>query len=81
VFALYGLYMGLTDGVEKALVTDLAPSSLRASGIGLHATVIGIGLFPASLIAGELWQHVAPAAVFYFGGAMGLIAAVGLLLL
>jgi MFS family permease len=81
LFALYGLYMGVTDGVEKALVTDLAPAALRATGIGLHATIVGIGLFPASLLAGQIWEHVGPAAVFYFGGAMGLIAAAGLLLL
>jgi len=81
LFALYGLYIGITDGVEKALVTDLTPSSLRATGIGLHATIVGIGLLPASLVAGQLWEHVGPAAVFYFGGAMGVIAAAGLVLL
>ena len=81
MFALYGLYIGITDGVEKALVADLAPPALRATGIGLHATIVGIGLFPASFIAGELWEHIGPAAVFYFGGAMGLLAAGGLMLL
>ena len=81
LFALYGLYMGVTDGVEKALVTDLAPAALRATGIGLHATIVGIGLLPASLVAGQLWEHVGPGAVFYFGGAMGALAAAGLLLL
>ena len=80
LFGLYGLYIGLTDGVEKALVTDLAPANLRATAIGLHATIVGIGLFPASLIAGQLWGRLGPAATFYFGGGMGLVAAVGLLL-
>ncbi len=81
LFGLYGLYMGVTDGVEKALVTDLAPPAVRATAIGLHATIVGLGLFPASLVAGELWEHVSPAAVFYVGGAMGALAAAGLLLL
>ncbi len=81
LFGVYGLYMGLTDGVEKALVADLTPASLRATGMGLHATLVGVGLFPASLLAGQLWQQIGPAAVFYFGGAMGLLAALGLLLL
>jgi MFS family permease len=81
LFGLYGLYMGITEGVEKALVADLTPVSLRATGIGLHATLVGIGLFPASLLAGQLWEHAGAAAVFYFGGAMGLVAALGLLLL
>ncbi len=81
LFALYGLYSGGTDGVERALVVDLAPSPLRATAIGLHATIVGIGLFPASLVAGQIWSKVGPAAVFYFGGAMGMLAAAGLLLL
>jgi MFS family permease len=80
LFGLYGLYIGFTDGVEKALVSDLAPTSLRATAIGLHATIVGIGLFPASFIAGQLWDRVGPAAAFYFGGGAGLLAAVGLML-
>jgi MFS family permease len=80
LFGLYGLYIGFTDGVEKALVSDLAPASLRATAIGLHATIVGIGLFPASFIAGQLWDRVGPAAAFYFGGGTGLLAAVGLML-
>jgi MFS family permease len=80
LFGLYGLYIGLTDGIEKALVTDLAPANLRATAIGLHATIIGIGLFPASFVAGQLWDRLGPAATFYFGGGTGLVAAVGLLL-
>ena len=80
LFGLYGLYSGFTDGIEKALIADLAPAEVRATAIGLHATILGIGLFPASFIAGELWQHIGPPAAFYFGGGMGIIAAVGLLL-
>ncbi len=79
LFGLYGLYSGFTDGIEKALIADLAPSDVRATAIGLHATILGIGLFPASFIAGELWQHLGPAAAFYFGGVVGIIAAIGLL--
>jgi len=80
LFALYGLYIGFTEGVEKALVADLAPVRLRATAIGLHATIVGIGLFPASFMAGQLWDQIGPAAAFYFGGGMGLAAALGLLL-
>ena len=81
LFALYGLYAGATDGVERALVVDLAPASVRATGLGLHATLLGLGLLPASLVAGQLWDHVGPAAVFYLGGAFGLVAAAGLAIL
>jgi MFS family permease len=80
LFVLYGLYSGFTEGVEKALVSDLAPREVRATAIGLHATLVGIGLFPASFIAGQLWTLLGPASTFYFGGGMGLLAALGLLL-
>ncbi len=80
LFGVYGLYSGFTDGIEKALVADLAPAEVRATAIGLHATILGAGLFPASFIAGELWQHIGPAATFYFGCVTGIVAAVGLLL-
>ncbi len=80
LFALYGIYSGITDGVEKALIADLAPQDLRATAIGLHATILGAGLFPASVIAGELWQHLGPEYAFAFGAAMGAIAACGLLI-
>jgi len=80
LFGIYGIYMGLTEGVSKALVSDIAPKDLKATLIGLHATLVGIGLFPASLIAGILWQRISPVATFMFGGAMGIIAAIGMMI-
>jgi MFS family permease len=77
-FGAYGVYIGLSEGVEKALVADLAPGELRATAIGLHATLVGIGLFPASLLAGYLWTAFGSAAPFYFGGVLGVVAAVAL---
>lgn len=77
LFGLYGFYIGFTEGVEKALVSDIAPQELRATAIGLHATLVGIGLFPASLFAGLLWKYFGPASTFYFGGIMGIFASVG----
>lgn len=81
LFGVYGLYMALTEGVEKALVSDIAPQHLRATLIGLHATFVGIGLLPASLLAGFLWDTLGAAAPFYFGGGLGILAALGLWLL
>ena len=78
LFGVYGLYIGFTEGVEKALVADIAPPGLRGTAIGLHATLVGIGLFPASLLAGMLWRFFGAAAPFYFGGAMGIFASIGL---
>ena len=77
LFCLYGLYIGFTEGVEKALVTDIAPQDLRATAIGLHATLVGAGLLPASILAGMLWKFLGPCAPFYFGGIMGILASVG----
>ena len=77
LFGVYGLYIGFTEGVEKALVSDIAPVEFRATAIGLHATLVGIGLLPASLFAGLLWKFIGPQAAFYFGSLMGLIASIG----
>ena len=79
LFGLYGLYIGFTEGVEKALVADIAPSNLRATAIGLHATLVGIGLLPASILAGILWNTFGAQAAFYFGSFMGIVASVGFL--
>jgi MFS family permease len=78
LFGVYGVYIGCTEGVEKALIADIAPADLRATAIGLHATLVGIGLFPASFLAGMLWKFLGPAAPFYFGGVMGMLAGIGL---
>lgn len=80
LFGLYGLYSALTEGLEKALVADVAPAEHRATFIGLHSTLVGIGLLPASAIAGLLWSSVGPSAPFWFGGGLGLAAAAGLVL-
>lgn len=78
LFAIYGLYIGFTEGVEKALIADIAPSQLRATTIGLHAMLVGIGLLPASIFAGILWKYLGPSAPFYFGGTMGILASLGI---
>jgi len=78
LFGVYGLYMGFTEGVEKALITDIAPGDLKATIMGLHATLVGIGLLPASLLAGLFWKFISPAAPFYFGAIMGIVSSAGL---
>ncbi len=79
LFPVYGLYMGVSEGVEKAFVADLAPTPIRATAIGLHATLVGIGLLPASLLAGWMWTAFGPAVPFYFGGVLGCTAALAVL--
>jgi MFS family permease len=78
LFGVYGLYIGFTEGVEKALIADIAPPQLRATTIGLHATLVGVGLLPASLFAGVLWKYLGPSAPFYFGGVIGILSSLGL---
>ncbi len=81
LFGVYGLYSALTEGLEKALVADLAPTEQRATLLGLHATLVGVGLLPASIIAGGLWSFFGPMAPFLFGGILGTSAGIGLALL
>jgi MFS family permease len=76
LFAVYGVYIGLTDGVEKALIADWAPADARATTLGLHASITALGLLPASLIAGVLYTSAGPGVAFGFGGACGIIAAI-----
>jgi MFS family permease len=82
LYAIYGVYYGLADGTTKAMVADVVPEALRGTAYGTYNAVLGILDFPASLIAGFLWQGVGawegfgPSAPFFFGGAMALIAAV-----
>lgn len=75
LFGIYGIYTGLTQGVEKAFLADVAPEGQRASVFGLHALVVGASLLPASLIAGLLWDIYGAAAPFWFGGFTGLASA------
>lgn len=76
LFVLYGLYSAATDGVQKALVSDLIDRDKRGTGLGIYNTILGITLLPASLIAGILYDRVNYSAPFYFGAGTALLAAV-----
>jgi len=81
LYVAYGLYYGLAYGTANALVADLVPESLRGTAYGTYNAIIGILAFPASFIAGLLWQGAGnwagfgPSAPFWFGGTLALIAA------
>lgn len=79
LYAFYGLYYGMTQGVYRALVCDLVPEERRGTAFGIFNAIVGITLLPASLIAGWLWQAVSPAAPFYFGAALAGVSAIGLM--
>jgi MFS family permease len=72
LFAIYGTYYALTEGVMKAWVADLAPADSRAWAFGVLNWVVGIAAFPASFLAGWLWQRYSPAAPFAFGSLLAL---------
>ncbi len=80
LMGVYGIYYGLTEGVAKALVADLGPAEQRGTAYGLFNAAIGLTAFPASFIAGVLWQGAfgwkgfGQNAPFYFGAAMALLA-------
>lgn len=65
--ALWGLHMGLTQGLFAALVADTAPADLRGTGFGLFNLLTGLAALAASLIAGALWGAIGPQATFFAG--------------
>jgi MFS family permease len=70
---LWGLHMGLTQGLLSAMVAGCAPSELRGTAFGFFNLVSGIALLPASGIAGLLWVWTGPSATFICGGAFALL--------
>jgi MFS family permease len=76
LFAFYGLFYGLTEGVEKALLADIADPAERGTAFGWYNFAVGVGALPASLIFGFIWQHSTPHAAFGFGAALAFLAAV-----
>ena len=76
--ALWGVHMGLTQGLLATLVADASPASLRGTGFGVFNLVSGVALLAASLIAGWLWASYGAAATFYAGAAFTTVALLGL---
>lgn len=76
---LWGLHMGLTQGLLSALVADTAPPNLRGTAFGYFNLFTGLALLAASVIAGALWDAYGPAVTFLAGLGFALVALVGLL--
>jgi MFS family permease len=82
LFGFYGIYYAASEGSAKALIADLVPAERRGTAYGLYNAAIGLTAFPASAFAGLLWQGafgwhgLGPAAPFFFGAALALIAGV-----
>ena len=74
LFLTYGLYFGLSEGAEKALVADLAPAALRGTAFGWYNAALGLGALGASLLFGLIWTRVSPAAAFSVGAGLAAIS-------
>lgn len=74
LFPIYGVYLGLTDGVSKTYVSKLVPHEISASAIGIYETVMGVCSLLSSVIAGYLWSFMGARSPFYYGGIMAFIA-------
>ena len=75
LFALYGVFMGLTEGIQKAYLATIIPPDFKATAFGVYNAVAGLAMLPASLIGGWLWDNISPSATFYFGAVTGSLSA------
>lgn len=80
LFLAYGLYSALTDGVSKALISNVVPSSSRATALGLFHMVTGLLMLLASVLAGWLWDAVSVSAPFVLGAVLATVGGAGFLL-
>ena len=81
LFTVYGLYFGLTEGVEKALVADLVTDEKRGTAFGFYNLAYGITVFPASLIFGFVWTSFGAASAFLMSASISVVAAVLLVMI
>jgi MFS family permease len=78
LFAGYGIFFGLTEGSERAMVADIVPAARRGAAYGWYYLAIGVAALPASVIFGAIWDRAGSPAAFLFGAALAVIAAVAL---
>lgn len=76
LFGFYGIFKGLTEGIQKAFLATVIPQDFKATAFGVYNTAVGLAMFPASLIGGWLWDNISPSATFYFGAITASISTV-----
>jgi MFS family permease len=74
---LWGLHMGMTQGILAALVADTTPERLRGTAFGVFHLVSGLAMLAASVMAGWLWQSFGPSATFFAGAGLSVVAVAG----
>jgi MFS family permease len=75
LFAVYGLYFGLAEGPERAMVADIVPGGKRGTAFGWYNLAIGIAALPASVVFGLVWDHYGAPEAFVMGAAVAAVAA------
>jgi MFS family permease len=80
LFGVYGIFFGLTEGSERALVADMVGLERRGTAFGWYNLAIGLGALPASLLFGFVWDRAGAPAAFVMGASLALAAAVGMTL-
>ncbi|MDQ2668227.1 MAG: MFS transporter [Gemmatimonadota bacterium] len=80
LFGIYGLFFGLTEGSERALVADLVVADRRGTAFGWYNLAIGLGALPASILFGFVWDHTGASAAFLMGATFAALAAAGLMI-
>ncbi|MBA3070558.1 MAG: MFS transporter [Nitrospirae bacterium] len=75
LFLLYGVFMGLTEGIQKAYLGTIIPEKFRATGYGIYNTFTGLAIFPASVAGGWLWDKYGSHATFYYGSITAFLSA------
>jgi len=80
LFLVYGLYFGLTEGSERAMIADLVPAASRGTAFGWFNAAVGLGALPASALFGVVWQGYGPPAAFVMGASFAVVAALYLVL-
>ena len=76
--AVWGIHMGMTQGLLSAMVADATPADLRGTAYGVFHLASGLAMLVASAVAGLLWDAVGPAATFWAGGAFAALCLAGL---
>jgi MFS family permease len=79
LFIIYGIYFGLAESAEKALVADLVPDEKRGTAFGFYNLAYGITVFPASLIFGYVWSKFGAAPAFLMSAVISIVASACLL--
>ena len=78
LFCFYGLYYGFTEGTERALLADYAEKHERGQAFGWYYFILGLGVLPASLVFGTVWQTLGSSAAFYLSAGISAGASFGL---